>query len=106
MNRRTLLAGLFLLGAAGLGTAAMASDRTDVADARDRDRERRRERRHRDDDDRHGDRDRRHDRRRDRDGGCVRTPNGPGSAGSNDPTRPVPDNGLFGGKGRPKVEVN
>lgn len=62
---------------------------------RDRDRHhgRKHHRHHDDDDDDRGDRN---------DGRAGRQP----ATGPSDPTTPVPDNGLFQGKARPKVEVN
>lgn len=68
-----------------------------VADDHRRDRERHHGRKHhRDHDDDDDDDDRRGGER------AGRQP----ATGPSDPTTPVPDNGLFQGKARPKVEVN
>jgi len=64
---------------------------------RDRDRDRRTHHRHHDDDDDDDD-----DRGGRAEGGAGRMP----ATGPTDPATPVPDNGLFQGKARPKVEVN
>ena len=79
---------------------ATVSDRFRLAD---RDHHRRHEardhRRGHDADDEDGDEGDGHRRGGDRDGRA-------GPAGSIDPNAPVPENGLFQGKARPKVEVN
>lgn len=120
MHRRTFLAGL-LLSTAAVGTAvaagagaftdehgtrgerAEAFDRGRPADGRFQLADRGRERHH--------DRDRHHARRHhddddddDDDGDRGRGPRLP-VTGPTDPNAPVPDNGLFQGKARPKVEV-
>ena len=67
-----------------------------VADDHRRDRERHHDRKHHRDHDDDDDDDR---------GGSGRAGRLP-ATGPSDPTTPVPDNGLFQGKARPKVEVN
>lgn len=62
----------------------------------------RRERRHDRDHRRHHDDDDDDDRGGRNEGRAGRLP----ATGPSDPTTPVPDNGLFQGKARPKVEVN
>ena len=126
MKKTLLLSAALLLGAAATGAALAAPhlledrfaqwgdhDRGDGASAAsgerfrvaDRDNRRKHEsrdhrRKHHDDDDDDDDHDRRGgDRGRD---GAGR----PGVTGPTDPAAPVPDNGLFQGKARPKVEVN
>lgn len=89
----------------GEGAAAAPGERFRVAD-RDRGREhrkheRRHHRHHDDDDDDDDDRGRGH-HGRDRGEKRERLP----ATGPADPAAPVPDNGLFQGKTRPKVEVN
>lgn len=68
-------------------------------DHRRRDESRGRHREHHDDDDDDDDDDHGRGRGGDRAGR-------PGMTGPTDPNAPVPDNGLFQGKARPKVEVN
>ena len=84
---------------AGDGTAAEAPFRVADDHRRDRDRDRhgRKHHRHHDDDDDDDD-----DRGGRGDGRAGRMP----TTGPTDPATPVPDNGLFQGKARPKVEVN
>ncbi|NLH83484.1 MAG: hypothetical protein GX458_21975 [Phyllobacteriaceae bacterium] len=115
MKKSLLLAGVFLLGAASVGGALAAGDLLDrhhgpraeatglsrfgdtfrVAD-----------------DDHHRRRDGEHHRSRhdddedDDDEGGRAGAGRPSVTGTTDPAAPVPDNGLFQGKARPKVEVN
>ncbi|WP_296583627.1 hypothetical protein [Xanthobacter sp.] len=110
MKTRTLIGTALLLSTAGLGVALAATqiDHLDLPfhsrdDARplrlaDNDHRREGKERHHDDEDDDDD--------DDDDGGRP----GPRAGvvpqnGSADPTTPVPDNGLFQGKARPKVEV-
>lgn len=81
----------------GEGASVSAGERFRVADRDHRRREEGRghHRKHHDDDDDDDDRGRGGDRA-----------GRPGVAGPTDPNAPVPDNGLFQGKARPKVEVN
>jgi len=114
MTKSLLLAGVLIVAATSVGGALAASDLLDH----------RREHRTADagparfgetfrlaDDDRHRrDGDRHHRRSHhdddedddDEDGRAGR----PAATGPSDPAAPVPDNGLFQGKARPKVEVN
>jgi hypothetical protein len=79
-----------------------AGERFRVADREHRRRHEAREHRrgHDDDDDEDDDDD------DDRRGGERGRTGRPGMTGPTDPNAPVPDNGLFQGKARPKVEVN
>lgn len=87
-----------VIGGDDAGSAVSAGKRFRVADRDHRRREeaRRHHRDHHDDDDDDDDDDR---------GGRGRADR-PGVTGPTDPATPVPDNGLFQGKARPKVEVN
>lgn len=114
MKTRTLIGTAFLLSTAGLGVALAATqiDHLDLpfhsrddaprADARslhlaDNDHRREGKERHHDDDD-DDDEDDDDDRSGDRRGAVPQ-------AGAAGPAAPAPDNGLFQGKARPKVEV-
>lgn len=77
--------------------AAHRSDSFRVADDHHRDRDRHGRRHHRDHDEDDDDDDR---------GAGAGAPGRMPAAGPSDPATPVPDNGLFQGKARPKVEVN
>jgi hypothetical protein len=93
-----------VIGGDDAGSAVSAGERFRVADRDHRRREeaRRHHRKHHDDDDDDDDDDDEDDRG---DRGRGRA-DGPGVTGPSDPATPVPDNGLFQGKARPKVEVN